>query len=86
VRYVNSLEGILYTPPHNEGFGFPWWDFQISPRFSVPEKAERAADQLCSWDSNTRRFALQSLGLLGPKAVDHLHAVAKLLDDEEPEV
>ncbi|CAK9030503.1 Uncharacterized protein SCF082_LOCUS19230 [Durusdinium trenchii] len=49
-------------------------------------RAERAADQLSAWDANTRRFALQSLGLLGPKASDHLPEMAKLLEDEEPEV
>ena len=48
-------------------------------------QAEVAADQLCAWDANTRRFGLQSLGLLGPAAAEHVPAMAKLLEDEEPE-
>lgn len=52
----------------------------------VEDPAEVAADQLCAWDANTRRFGLQSLGLLGPAAAEHVPAMAKLLEDEEPEV
>ncbi|CAK8994274.1 unnamed protein product [Durusdinium trenchii] len=58
----------------------------LAAGYAEDDAAERAADQLSAWDANTRRFALQSLGLLGPKASDHLPEMAKLLEDEEPEV
>ncbi|CAJ1419148.1 unnamed protein product [Effrenium voratum] len=49
------------------------------------DEAQKAADQLGAWDASTRRFALQSLALLGAKAAEHGEEVAKLLEDEEPE-
>ena len=50
------------------------------------EAMESAADQLTSWDANTRRFSLQTLGLSGPAADTYSDQVAKCLDDEEPAV
>ena len=47
---------------------------------------ESAADQLTSWDANTRKFSLQTLGLCGPSADVYSDQVAKCLDDEEPGV
>ena len=63
-------------------FKGPSFEAQISPFL----EAEAAAEQLCAWDANTRRFGLQSLALLGPAAAEHVPAMAKLLEDEEPEV
>ena len=50
------------------------------------ETMESAADQLTSWDTNTRKFSLQTLGLCGPSADVYSDQVAKCLDDEEPAV
>ncbi|CAE7253983.1 PPOX1 [Symbiodinium necroappetens] len=47
---------------------------------------ESAADQLTSWDTNTRKFSLQTLGLCGPSADVYSDQVAKCLDDEEAAV
>eukprot|EP00930_Biecheleria_cincta_P045271 TRINITY_DN31204_c0_g1_i1.p1 TRINITY_DN31204_c0_g1~~TRINITY_DN31204_c0_g1_i1.p1 ORF type:complete len:549 (-),score=126.10 TRINITY_DN31204_c0_g1_i1:66-1637(-) len=50
------------------------------------EAMQAMADQLTSWDHNTRKFGLQALGLQGPAAEDHVPEIAKLLRDEEWEV
>ena len=57
-----------------------------SPKKGLEDEAQQASDQLSAWDAPTRRFGLQTLGLLGPAAVDQLPEMLRLLEDEDPEV
>ena len=57
-----------------------------SPKKGLEDEAQQALDQLSAWDAATRRFGLQTLGLLGPAAFEQLPDMLRLLEDEDLEV
>ena len=72
--------------PGGRGPAGGYGDAALEKERKEQEAMETAADQLTSWDINTRRFSLQTLGLCGRAADGFADQVAKCLDDEEPAV